>query len=452
MTANIKVGPDGFALPRNLQTAPRPAIFTFLASGHAAIALCLIVGLATALTGAFANDAGGFEDRESGSALIQALGLLVYLPTLIFFLVKPDLPIRTIAQGWLLMLLQTIILISPLWAVEPDVSLRRAISLTIEMIFILHVATYFSAREFIRLMSWIFAVFILASLLALALPGIGITPDGTHAGRMRGIFANKNTMGEVAAVAAISFIILAITANTKSRERWLFIGLAVLAFAELLLANSRSPLIALVAAVAAIWSMSFIYFPQGWQKSVARSVRVSLVAAGALFATIVLPIMATIILALLGRTTTLSGRTKLWEYALGKGTDRPWFGAGYKSFWTDKLTFDMRVLHEHWDMEPGAKALTANAHNGYIDIWLELGFVGLTVGMLLFAMFGKKAVAALYETGNRIYLWHIGMLTFAMVYYLTESAVMGYNQLAWFLVAYGFLSLCAREVRTRRIS
>lgn len=446
------IQPSAAAMPPIASVArgdARAGVVEWLARAHVVAALCLLTGLFFTFASRAAGAPAGFEDRQSGTGLLQAVGLAVYLPTLLFLIARPEAAIRTLPRAWLLLLLQALIVLSAWWAVEPDAAARRVTALSIEMLFVWHVATWFTARDFIRLMSWTIGAMLVASLLAVGIPGLGITPGGTHAGKLRGIFPSKNILGEVAGVGAICFVTMAAIART-ARHRAGWIAMAGLALLALLLANSRTPLVSLVAALAAMWCAGFIAFPRGWQRSLALSVRVALVSAGTLLVVVILPGLFALVITALGRTMTLSGRTKLWEYAIDKGWDRPWLGAGYKSFWNDKLTFDLRVLHEHWSEGSGAKALTANAHNGYIDTWLELGFVGLAVMLLLLAAFGVKAARALRQTRDPVHLWHVGVLAFVLVYYVTESGVMGYNDLAWFLVAYGFLSLCAREVAARR--
>ena len=80
-----------------------------------------------------------------------------------------------------------------------------------------------------------------------------------------------------------------------------------------------------------------------------------------------------VIIRALGRDTSLTGRTFLWNMVLGMATN-PLLGAGYESFWTaERLT-------TVWTS--GAHAL--QAHNGFIDTYLNLGYLGvaLFIGLL----------------------------------------------------------------------
>jgi O-antigen ligase len=67
----------------------------------------------------------------------------------------------------------------------------------------------------------------------------------------------------------------------------------------------------------------------------------------------------------LGRDETFTGRTWIWEAVIPEFKHMPWLGHGFQSFWTTEwraMVFGMPY-----------------AHNGYLDILLELGVVGLAL-------------------------------------------------------------------------
>jgi exopolysaccharide production protein ExoQ len=70
-------------------------------------------------------------------------------------------------------------------------------------------------------------------------------------------------------------------------------------------------------------------------------------------------------LQLIGRSATLTGRTEVWDKLLSLHTD-PLVGDGFCSFWSDR-----RYLSQlpYW--------IGASAHNGYLEVYLDGGYVGL---------------------------------------------------------------------------
>ena len=70
---------------------------------------------------------------------------------------------------------------------------------------------------------------------------------------------------------------------------------------------------------------------------------------------------------MLGRDSTLTGRTEVWHDVLPAREQQPLLGYGFGSFWTDAR----RLLYD-----------IPTAHNGYLDVMLELGEVGLVFYMV----------------------------------------------------------------------
>ena len=70
-----------------------------------------------------------------------------------------------------------------------------------------------------------------------------------------------------------------------------------------------------------------------------------------------------------GHEETIQGRGRLWQACLQTDTN-PIFGTGFESFWLgDRLEKIWAEVHWH----PG------QAHNGYLELYLNLGAVGLVI-------------------------------------------------------------------------
>jgi exopolysaccharide production protein ExoQ len=74
------------------------------------------------------------------------------------------------------------------------------------------------------------------------------------------------------------------------------------------------------------------------------------------------------LLTLLGRNPTLTGRTAVWGTLLSNAVN-PWIGAGYENFWIgERIELFNRILGG-----------LNQAHNGYIEIYLNMGLAGLVL-------------------------------------------------------------------------
>ena len=82
----------------------------------------------------------------------------------------------------------------------------------------------------------------------------------------------------------------------------------------------------------------------------------------------------------LGRGSNLTGRTELWAHCL-EVQPNPILGAGFQSFWLGER---LQRIAEKFRWHP------AGAHNGYLEIYLNLGLIGLSILLgLLIATFWK---------------------------------------------------------------
>jgi O-antigen ligase len=112
-----------------------------------------------------------------------------------------------------------------------------------------------------------------------------------------------------------------------------------------------------------------------------------------------------------GRDATLTGRTVLWKQVLNL-TANPLFGAGYESFWLgERLETMWRINWEHPNQ----------AHNGYLEIFLDLGWVGLTL-LSVVMVSGYRSVVRSLRQRSELGRIRLAFFVVAAIYNLTEHA------------------------------
>jgi exopolysaccharide production protein ExoQ len=88
----------------------------------------------------------------------------------------------------------------------------------------------------------------------------------------------------------------------------------------------------------------------------------------------------------LGRDASLSGRSTIWAAVLSVPVNRL-FGAGYESFW---------LGHRLDEVQSVTGMDTSEAHNGYIEMYVNLGWIGvILLGALIFS--GYRNVIGAYR-------------------------------------------------------
>jgi O-antigen ligase len=114
---------------------------------------------------------------------------------------------------------------------------------------------------------------------------------------------------------------------------------------------------------------------------------------------------------LVGRSPDLTGRTEIWSVVLSAGAN-PIVGAGYESFWLGSR------LEWIW-----ARAVGVNtAHNGYLDVYLSLGAIGLTL-MVGFLCSGYVKIARRFLSGTALGSFGLAVWAILLFYNVTESAL-----------------------------
>ncbi len=290
-------------------------------------------------------------------------------------------------------------LASTLWSDNPLPTLRRGVSLLTCVSFGAYLAQTFQLRGAIA-MAGRCTVFLglLSVAVFIAVPRIGRETAFGYERAMRGVFSQKNPMAECMLLgltcyafrlldeglrrshfACIAVLLLCIALARSATS----LGVAMLVlFATLFLALRRRPRLRLVMA-----------FGAGWV--VLAAVTMMLVAPDLMFD-------------LAGRDASLTGRGPLWHEVLRVIAERPLFGHGYAGFWNE----DSRQVQYLW-LLIGWQA--PDSHNGYLDVTVQLGLVGLALYLFLWGRVASRALAAYRLGGVRESRW---ILLFMLVNYV----------------------------------
>lgn len=140
-----------------------------------------------------------------------------------------------------------------------------------------------------------------------------------------------------------------------------------------------------------------------------------------------------IIYEILGRDESLTTRVPIWEFLKGMVTN-PILGDGYQSFWSGER------LKTIW----GFTGRTINqAHNGYLEQYLNLGYIGV------FFM-GAIILSGLLKVKRQLHVdYPLGMLCLcfivtAVLYNYTEALFYGINNI-WLLTLFGVIEIPGRR-------
>jgi O-antigen ligase len=143
-----------------------------------------------------------------------------------------------------------------------------------------------------------------------------------------------------------------------------------------------------------------------------------------------------------GRDASMTGRTGIWETVLSQPND-PILGTGYASFWLGER------LERIWKKYPNTPLL--QAHNGYLEMYINLGVVGLVLlGCVLWTGLrnARRRLTPTVATGNLddslFQTFGMAYVLAYLIYNITEATFIGLNFL--FIV---FLLLACEYKRAR---
>lgn len=374
-----------------------------------------------------ANEGDGTSlDIASGgdSPIIWFVFLLSYGMSFFLLALRRKKTFYVLSKSKLIWGLLIFVSASVLWSVAPDITIRRVIALMGTTFFGYYLAVSYSLKQFLQLLVLTFTISIVLSFIFIvALPKYGIM-GATHAGAWRGIYPHKNILGKLMVISAVTFLLTALDDKRNSFILWLgfFLSIVLLTFAKS--TTSLLTLIAMIVLIPVCFNLRMHY----------KIMVISLI-----FTTTIGSILSVIFISnadffllSLGKDPTLTGRTALWETIFDKILQHPILGYGYGAFWRG------------WDSDAGdvwrlANWTAPNAHNGWIDLCLDLGFFGASMFVFVFCITLVNALTRVRQERNFTSLFPLLMIVYLVISNFGESKLLRQHEISW--VLYVALSL-----------
>ena len=416
-------------------------LFEILEKGFVVLALLLYAGAVLQLVRLQGVGGELSVDVLSGDPLLRYSYIAIYVITFFLLLQRWQGFIYFATRDKLLLLLVGIAVVSVFWSVQPDVTLPRSAALLGTTLFGVYLATRFSLREQLLLVAWTLGISVLASLLFIvALPSYAEFAD-FRGSAIRGAFIHKNSLGRVMALAAMVFLLFFLS---DRRYRWVTgvgFGLSV---GLLLLSRSATALVVFLV----LLFLLPLYKGLRWRYG---SLVPVLIAGVGLCGGIVMWLSGSEqnALSTVGRDVTLTGRTQLWAAVLDMIWQHPWLGYGYGAFWLgwqgEAAHIGLALIYPQY-VNP-ISGIPPHAHNGFLDLWLDLGLLGLSVFALGFLLAVSRALAWLKSSNAAEGYWPLVYLSFALLFSMTESTTLRLNSMFWVLYVSTLLSTFVKPAK-----
>jgi exopolysaccharide production protein ExoQ len=383
--------------------------------GNAEKAFAFLVLLLSA--GAFLNltVTGPIVTQNTGMLGMQILWSFLYVITLVLFFRHFEKPLRTLFVVSPLIMVLGFAFASVFWSQDPGLTLRRATALGLSLIFGVYLASRFSQKEQFRLLAWAFGVCIGFSFLFELL---GLNPSQGYPG-WYGVFDIKNELGQAMVLSVLVFLFWRRIEPEHKTLAWTGVSASVL-----LLALSRG----MTAVVVFIVLMLLLPYLQWTSRKSVRGLvgGITLLLAVGMLSVFYIATHLEDVAAFLGKDPDLTGRVPLWIVVTVMALQRPWLGYGFNAFWLPDQAYTSRI----WRLLTWAPP---QAHNGILELWLELGLIGTVLFFLVYGYYVARALSFSRHNSEPAAIWPIAFLIFLFLANLTTAFFLQGNNIYFIL-------------------
>ena len=386
----------------------------------------------------------GVEARADGSPLDRVALVSLAGMALVVILMRFRTASRLAGQMAPVWLMLAWCMSSLLWSDFSELTLRRTVSVILVATMCLGIAAGFTSfRRLHSILFGVLALVIVANLVTTILrPDFAVTPIG-----VRGFYTQKNQAGLVAMLSVITAL-----GWTWMQSRWpaVLAGLAIVGLSGCLLYVSESKTSLILAGAACAAAPLLLLLRRLGGVFCALLIGLSLPIAGCL--TLIVMGFGSPTFVSIDTDPTFTGRDEIWTFVESEIARRPWTGSGYGAFWDVGPDQDplARAPPGTW-LSQVQTGIINQAHNGYLDLLVQVGIPALVLGLLttmratwqIVLRFFSDAAAQAERVSAMTFL--LIMLVF-IVHNLTESSLWARGQM------FANLSLLIAFMATRLVT
>lgn len=377
----------------------------------------------------------GGDEGDVDSVLLKVAFLSIYFIAFTLLTFRWQRTLHFLGTNLWLLFLLGLAIVSVSWSSIPDIALRKVISLIGTTLFAIYLASSFNFKQQLNIYGWTFGISVFFSFLfALALPEYGVMNTEAISGAWRGIYPHKSGLGESMVVSFMTFYFLSIL----SQKYQLFFRIcSLLSVVLIYCGESATALISVVYIFLTAQGLKHLSFKS--KKSVLLILLFLILTSLIIFLILV---NFNTFLSVNDKDITLSGRTPLWGSLWEFIQQKPWLGYGYGTFFSG-LSREANLLWKVHTWTP------VHAHNGYIQLWLSLGLVGLSVfifgyiGCLFNSLFKYLVIK------DTKMLWGFLFLLYTIFLNLTEVSFFGAQSIIWIVSLVAIYSMKTTTSKTR---
>lgn len=389
--------------------------------------------------GAFAVGGSNAVDTDPSSGAVRLIAWGSTLLAILLMFPVANTAISVFTRNRYVASLIVLAAASILWSQDPSASMQKVFYLFVTTCFGYYLVERFSPRELMQVVMITGALAIIGSLvLAVALPRYGVfTGRAAESSGWQGIYTHKNTLGLTTMYFLAPALFLPAKGTRQRVWRSLYIGSSLFLVA---MSNSRGAWImcASLLAFGLIVTVGACLKPEERVAAYWGLAVVSIVGAAITWA--LLPM----ILALLHKDMTLTGRTQIWSVLLSSLAKRPWLGFGYSAFWVGTRGESANAIYAlKWPR-------LSYAENGILELALEVGLVGVGIYFLAYLRCYRRLKRLFsWSSGTPELFWYGSTLFLGAITNIEAGSIAAPNSWEWliFVITAGSIHKKYEEIR-----
>ena len=334
----------------------------------------------------------------------------------------------------LLTALALLTILSSIWSQNPLRSLSFGLFYLVGTLFVYYLVIRFEPSEIMTMVTRAgIALCVLSAIMAVAFPQYGVSTDVRSANSWQGIFYDKTTAAKALVFMLSPALVSRVTKSLKHQA--LIIALFLFIIVK---THAVTGYVVLFLFVIFLGCLRFGR-RLGTKLSLVFIVCVAIGSVGlGIWGFEYLPDL----LQSMGRDPTLTGRTGIWKLVLTSIAKRPLLGYGFYSFWTG-------LKGESGNINYAANWSFGYAHNGTLEILLQLGIVGAVLFYATMVQGLRNAWYCFRHDRSRRNDWFFSLLFLTLVYNLDEASVLLPNELLsmLYIVACAGLGQSAQRIK-----
>jgi exopolysaccharide production protein ExoQ len=333
---------------------------------------------------------------KTGDKITETLNLLSIFAGLFLFWSGTRLKIARFNQV-LSLAAASLLLITVLWSFDPRLTLTQGTAYFFVVLGAIGLAEILESDELMDLIALICGLAAVASVV-----NFFIVP---HPFQFRGIFSQKNVLGQVMAVGVLTGLHGAQIRGGRRFRNICIIALCTIVFfwlgilGRIYLRGGSFRILSIFLAIGCVPLVIFVMYSD-------------------------------LIFELFGKDTTLTGRTEFWPYVIDNISKKPLLGWGFYGFWSPLNPIALQIaeairVHNSY----GVIDYIANAHNGLLELLLEIGFLGTSVFIFLWLRSFIMAVKCMNGPAGAIGVSSVLLLTGIFLIGVSEAVLLSHEQI-----------------------